>query len=187
MSTTSGIVIPKRARVLVIVGPTSSGKTTLAKKLQTQFLPKKAVVISHDDIVNQISHSNFVNQEQQNMQFRIKLIMDIKNAVSSPENDLIIVDTLNVSSTALSAFLILLNFFIPGFSTKSILLKVQLPEKKNIEFARKHYPSEPEAVQLTNQQICEYRSAQGSLFVKFSGLVQAEYPVNPLSDTFIFE
>ena len=189
MKASRPIVIKPGDRILLIVGPTSSGKTTLAHKLRDQIpSPKKAVVISHDDIVQEIAN-NIHEPKQRDQKFRVMLIERVTKAVADPKNDFIILDTVNISKTALNAFLVILNILIPSFSSQCVLLKTWIPKEKNIEFAIQHYPHEMFAAQLTSEQINEYESAQGSLHSNFtnSGLVKSEYVVNPLTSVFELE
>lgn len=61
-------------RMVLIVGPSSTGKTTLARKIKQEF-DKKAIIISHDETLKRINRQQ--PQEKIDLEYRLTLIKEI--------------------------------------------------------------------------------------------------------------
>ena len=89
-------------RLILIVGPSTTGKPNLAKKIKREA-PANAVIISHDEVLRKINRKQ--SQAQIDLEFRLALIQQIFNAVNDLSNEYIILDTLNFNFQALFALL----------------------------------------------------------------------------------
>jgi len=176
-------------RLVVIVGPSTTGKTTLAKKISSEF-KGKSIIISHDDVVNKINKNQ--PQDKIDMQFRLLLIEQIKDAINDESNKLIILDTLNIGYQSLLAFLCIIKAIC--YSNEITLFKTDLPfnlhEKYIRERAKKDSKTDLKTI-LAQRKF--YYSNDGSLKASFSNqyhdyLVDDEYIItNPEAITIQFD
>ena len=110
-------------RLIIIVGPSTTGKSTLAKKINEES-PEKSVIISHDEVLKKVNRNQ--SQDAINLQFRLKLIEQIAKAINDSSNKLIILDTLNYDSQALLAVLSIIRIFIK-YTGGITLIKMNIP------------------------------------------------------------
>lgn len=165
-----------KTRMVLIIGPSSQGKTTLAKRLEKE-LSGKNVVISHDDVLSEIDK----NQPQFfiDMDFRMLLLEKISEAVHDTHNKHIILDTVNIGKANLAAFIMLIKSYVSDKVTIT-LIKLNIPEGLNIEYGKKHYPELSNVEELILGQREDYQGEDGSLNTSFEGLVEFEYTIeNP--------
>jgi len=164
-------------------------KTTLAKKISSEF-KGKSIIISHDDVVNKINKNQ--PQDKIDMQFRLLLIEQIKDAINDESNKLIILDTLNIGYQSLLAFLCIIKAIC--YSNEITLFKTDLPfnlhEKYIRERAKKDSKTDLKTI-LAQRKF--YYSNDGSLKASFSNqyhdyLVDDEYIItNPEAITIQFD
>ncbi len=124
--------IPINHRVVLVVGPTTSGKSTMSRKIRDGF-SGTSVIVSHDEVllgVNQNQPQNVIDLE-----FRLQYLNRIQEAVSNQKNQLIIIDSFNIGSQNLQAVLLFLQLL--GYHDKVTLLKTDLPFSLHTEFCMK--------------------------------------------------
>ena len=73
-------------RIVIITGPSTSGKTTLAKKIK-EMSPVKTVIIAHDDIAAMIDQNK--TEDEKNDDFWAMLIEKIGESLEDSENYII--------------------------------------------------------------------------------------------------
>ena len=152
-------------RLVLIVGPSTTGKTILSKKVK-EDANVKSVVISHDEVLNKINKNQ--SQEQIDLSFRLALINQISDAINDYSNELIVLDTLNFDSKALFAFLFIIRNFI-NYTDGITLIKMNPP----LELHKKYILERAKDNKLVDSSIIlsqrrHYISNQGSLFISYS-------------------
>lgn len=172
-------------RLVIIVGPSTTGKTTLSKKISAEF-PEKSIIISHDEVLARINKNQA--QDAINLQFRLRFIEQITRAISDSSNKLIILDTLNFNSQALSAVLYTIRIFIK-YTDGITLIKMNLPLELHKEYIIRRSQDNklvnPSTI-LSQREF--YNSPKGSLYVSYDGLVNEEIMVeNPQDLTLDFD
>ena len=171
-----------KTRIILIVGPSSQGKTTLAKRLKKE-LSGRNVVISHDEVLAEVNKNQ--SQDGIDLQFRLLLINKICDAVDDSRNDHIILDTVNIGNKNLMAFLLLIRMSL-SVNVTITLIKLNIPEILNLEYGKKHYPNIENVSELVLLQRESYQGDEGSLKTSFKGLVEFEYIVeNPNEMIFV--
>ena len=148
-------------RVVLIIGPSSTGKTTLSKKIEEES-PVKSVVISHDDVLEGINKNR--SQDEINLDFRLTLIEKIFDAINDNSNELIILDTLNYDFQALNAVLMFLRMFI-NYEDGITLVKMNPPldvHKRYILEKKKNNSLVSLPIVMSQRDM--YISEKGSLF-----------------------
>lgn len=166
-------IINIKTRIILIVGSTSQGKTTLSTRIKEEA-PGKAIIISHDEVLSLIDKKQ--QQSEIDNQFRMTLLRKIVEAVNDLRNDYIILDTLNISNKSLSAFLSVINMFVSGVDN-ILLLKLNIPESLNLLYAKQHYPKMQNIFKNVYIQRGIYNSAEGSLNSTYDSLVSEEYVI----------
>ena len=80
-------------RIVIITGPSTSGKTTLAKKIK-EMSPVNTAIIANDDIAVMIDQTK--TDAEKNDDFWAMLIEKIGNSLENSENKLVVFDVLGV-------------------------------------------------------------------------------------------
>jgi len=165
----------------IIVGPSSQGKSSLAKQIQDAF-SGNSVQISHDEIVQSIDP----NQPQQNIdnEYRQRIIDLVTQATWDESVDLIILDTVNIRSSALEAFLFLITIFGRDTLDDITLIKMNIPLETNLVYARRHYPDIKDISKIIIAQRKLYSGRDGSLHRCF---VDNEIIVTDTVDKIVFK
>ncbi len=158
-------------RICIILGPTTSGKTTLARRLKKEF-KGKSVIISHDDICNSMSiKRRFANG---GIEFKKKYFLTIKEAIEDINNDLIIIDSVNIESKNFLSFIMLINTLIPDERLTVIKMNVDIETRKKFSKDRikKMRHSDKKMIKLYLNAFFEqdkiYKSENGSLNTSMS-------------------
>ena len=162
------MTIPINHRMVLIIGPTTTGKTTLSYKLQ-KTAPISTTIISQDDVVISVN-----NQKNCGMlvstAIRKKYSSLLKEAIKKP-GELIVLDMLNIR--IFDVFETILRIKRQGYFEKITLLKMNLPFKLHDKFCgqRKTFnvPSMTTEQLFSNMvnQLTWYQSPSGSLHHTF--------------------
>lgn len=175
------------SRVVLIVGPTTSGKTTLAKRIKEEF-PGKAIIISHDDIAMNLNKNN--SKEQSDFEHRMKMISSIQSALDDEENQLIILDTLNIRREGVFAILMLIKLL--GVDEEITLLKTNISLETHCSFFKNRNDSLLKMVSMNEllktilEQRAFYEGESGSLNMHYQSTEEIVIS-NPEDVTFSFE
>lgn len=177
-----------QTRIVVLAGPSSTGKTTLARKLLWQASSMNPVLVSQDEIIRRIpkglSPDDWENTRQD------LFINTITGALYNRSAKLIVFDTANVSHESLYNFLMTIHTLAgEAILTEITLLKLQIPKQRHMENARRHYPDDPDITsRVTTQREC-YEGPDGSLHTDYlsSKLVHYQHVIDPEKTTFSFD
>lgn len=151
-------------RLVLIIGPSTTGKTNLSKKIKREA-NKKSIIISHDDVLKDIDQS--LPQEQRDYVFRLEFIRQIAEAIEDKTNELIILDTVNVKSQSLMAVLLIIRMVI-GYTGELSLIKMNLSPEQHKRYVLKRSESNSSInISAIFSQMSIYTSIQGSLHRKF--------------------
>lgn len=173
-------------RIIILVGPTSSGKSTLAKRIK-ESTKQKTVIVSHDEILSTINRCQ--SQEKIDFEFRNKFLEELNAVIGDLSNKFIVLDTMNIDGQALFAFLMLI-INLENFSEYRdliTLLKVNVPMEKHLKYfeKRKSIMGSILKKEVLMQQKNIFMGIEGSLFVHFSFC--EEYVITDPEETqFIF-
>lgn len=172
------MTIPINNRVILIIGPTTSGKSTIAKRIQEQF-DEKSILISHDGILMEVNKNQ--TQSEIDFEFRIRYITKIKEAVQNQENRLIIIDAVCLQSKNVLAILSTLK--MSGLQDSVTLLKTNLPLELHLLFGKqrndqqfREQTTREKLYSTILNQVGAYRGPLGSLGQEF-----------PYTDEFIIQ
>lgn len=175
-------------RIVLLAGPSSTGKTTLAKKLLWQASSLNPVCVSQDEIIRRIpkglSPDAWENTRQD------LFIMAITEALFNPSAKLIIFDTANISHESLYNFLMTIHTLAgEALLTEITLLKLQIPKQRHLENARRHYPNDPDITSRVKEQRLRYEGSDGSLGADYMSdkLVSYQFVIDPETTTFTFD
>ncbi|MDE5587233.1 MAG: ATP-binding protein, partial [Bacilli bacterium] len=116
------MTIPINNRIVLIIGPTTSGKSTMAKKIQDQF-QGSSVIVSHDEVFYQVNQNQ--SQSAIELEFRLFYISSILEAISDHQNQLVIIDGINLAYKNVLDILNQLQEI--GYKDRITLLKTDLP------------------------------------------------------------
>lgn len=145
-------------RIVLIIGPSTTGKTTLSKKINEES-QVKSKIISHDGVLNTINKNQ--SQEKIDMEFKLEFIKQISDAVKDSSNELIILDTLNIRTQGLMAILLTLKMLgDDGITLIKMHPTLDLHTKYIIQRAKRNKLVTPAAVL---QQRKFFESREGSL------------------------
>lgn len=89
------------SRIVIITGPSTTGKSTLANKI-LESSPVKAVVISHDAIADEINDKQ--SEREKSEEFYIRLVNKVFAALRNSENKLIIFDVPGINANYISNY-----------------------------------------------------------------------------------
>lgn len=187
-STTKISTINITTRIVLLVGPSSTGKTTLAKKLIWQASSLNPTLISQDDIIN--SFPQKLSPDQREQVSKNLLIKKISAALYDQSAKLIVFDTGNISNSSLSNFLKTIHCIAGNDVLVEVtLLKLQIAKQKHIENARHHYPDDPDISSTIKMQRLLYEGPDGSLLIdyKSTGMVSHEFVIDPEVTVFTFD
>ena len=163
--------IPINHRVVLIIGPTTSGKSTMAQKIVKGF-SGTSVIVSHNDILLTVDQ----NQPQNviDLEFRKRYLNQIQEAVSNKENQLVVIDSFNIGKQNVEAILIFLQLL--GYQDKVTLLKANLPFSLHLDFCvkrnDKQFRNSTTRSQLYFTMLSQnefYHGSYGSLYETFPG------------------
>ncbi len=163
------MTIPIHNRIVLIVGPTTSGKSTMAKKIQEQF-QGTSVIVSHDEVFYKVNQ----NQPQYaiDLEFQILYISAIKEAILDQQNQLVIIDGMELLYKNVLETLNHLREI--GYEDRITLLKTDLPidlhllfcEQRDDDLLRRNTTHE-ELHNTILKQSSFYHSSIGSLYSRF--------------------
>ncbi len=171
-------------KMVVIVGPTATGKSTLAKKVQKSC--PNSVMISREDIIEEmIQHPT---KGEIYTKFRFFFLQKIKEALEEEGEPVIIIDMLNHQEHSLVTFLNSIRNYA-NYQDGITLIKMNPTmnlHKKMIQEAKKE-----ESSLRTSQILLEresYFSPMGSFYPSFLNLVEEEVIIEkPNKEEFTFE
>jgi len=161
--------IPINHRVVLIIGPTTTGKTTLSYKLQKEA-PVPTTIISQDDVVKSV-----INQENCRMPvstaIRKKYSFLLRESIKNPE-ELIVLDMLNIH--VFDVFETIFRIKRQGHVGKITLLKMNLPFKLQDQFCgqRKTFNTPS----MTTEKLFSNMIAQLNLYQGSSGSLHHTFP-----------
>ena len=166
-------------RIVIICGPTSSGKTTMAYRIKNEF-NGESIVISHDEVLATINQKQ--SQEKIDEQFRLAYFNSIKDAYQNKANQLIIIDSVNIRAINLQAFIHLLTLFADVRLEEISIVKLWIPEEINIINALQHYTDKNTdyVLDCTLQQRQIFSGLIGSLWRRYveNEIIVTDYEYN---------
>lgn len=173
-------------RIVIITGPSTSGKTTLAKKIK-EMSPVNTVIIAHDDIAAIIDQNK--TEEEKNEDFWAILIEKIGESLEDFENKLVVFDVLGIEDVYIYSLLQMIEL-VSSYYDDVTMIKMNLPVDKHLEFAKSRIDSDPN-VKLYYRNLEEYwraiilqrayyESSEGSLKSDF--FVCCEYVISDPED-----
>lgn len=166
-------------RLILIVGPSTTGKTTVAKKINSEA-PVKSVIISHDEVLKKVNKNQ--SQAQIDLDFRLSFIDDVTNAINNSSNELVILDTVNFNAQALFAILCIIRKginYTGGITLIKMNPPLQLHKKCIIERAKTNKLIDLDTI--LSQRKC-YNSSRGSLFTSYNLLVNEEFIIQDIKN-----
>ena len=119
-------------RLCILIGPTTSGKTTLSKRIKDEF-SENCKVISHDGVLSKIPKNQ--SQNQIDFQFRITLLKEIASALEDTSNKLVVLDTINILHENFTAFVMGLRALL-NYNDEITILKMDVDLSLRQEFWR---------------------------------------------------
>ncbi len=173
-------------RIVIITGPSTSGKTTLAKKIK-EMSPVNTVIIAHDDIAAMIDQNK--TEDEKNEDFWAMLIEKIGESLEDSENKLVVFDVLGIEDVYIYSLLQMIELVSSCYDDVT-MIKMNLPVAKHLEFVKSRIDSDPK-VKLYYRNLEEYwrtimlqrtyyESSEGSLESDF--FVCIEYVINDPKD-----
>lgn len=173
-------------RIVIITGPSTSGKTTLAKKIK-EMSPVNTVIIAHDDIAVMIDQTK--TDAEKNDDFWAMLIEKIGNSLENPENKLVVFDVLGVEDVYIYSLLRMIELVNSCYDDVT-MIKMNLSVAKHLKFVKSRMDSDSN-VKLYYKNLKEYwraimiqrayyESSEGSLKSDF--FVCNEYVINNPED-----
>lgn len=173
-------------RIVIITGPSTSGKTTLAKKIK-EMSPVKTVIIAHDDIATMIDQNK--TEDEKNEDFWAMLIEKIGESLEDSENKLVVFDVLGIEDVYIYSLLQMIELVSSCYDDVT-MIKMNLPVAKHLEFVKSRIDSDPK-VKLYYRNLEEYwraimlqrayyESSEGSLESDF--FVYNEYVISDPKD-----
>ncbi len=145
-------------RLVIINGPSCSGKSALADRIQEEC-SGKCVIIGHDDILEYVDKNQ--PQEKIDEEFRGLYLGTICNALSMPDIDLLVLDSLNIEIKRLLAFISLIRL-VGEYRDPITLVKMNIDAKLHDEFIRKR-TNDPYFIASAKSQVVLYKGIEGSL------------------------
>lgn len=155
-------------QIVLIIGPTTSGKTTLSNQLKETFSGSVAI-ISQDEVANSLNEKD-ISSMFLTMKYRKKFSISLKNAIQSSK-DLIVLDTLNIR--IFDVFQTICCIKKHGYFGKITLLKMNLPFELRSEFCEKRRDFDTSLLTTEElflnmvRQLTWYQSSSGSLHQTF--------------------
>lgn len=147
-------------RLVIINGPSCSGKTTLAKRIQDEYNGNgQCAIIGHDDILAFVDKNQ--SQDKIDKDFHNYYLGTICNALSMPEIELLVLDTLNIEIKRLIAFISVIRGVAP-YTDPITLIKMDVDGNIHDEFIRMR-TTDPELVAGIKSQVSIYKGIEGSL------------------------
>lgn len=173
-------------RIVIITGPSTSGKTTLAKKIK-EMSPVNTAIIAHDDIAVMIDQTK--TNAEKNDDFWAMLIEKIGNSLENPENKLVVFDVLGVEDVYIYSLLRMIEL-VNSCYDEVTMIKMNLSVAKHLKFVKSRMDSDSN-VKLYYKNLKEYwraimiqrayyESSEGSLKSDF--FVCNEYVINNPED-----
>lgn len=173
-------------RIVIITGPSTSGKTTLAKKIK-EMSPVNTVIIAHDDIAAMIDQNK--TEDEKNDDFWAMLIEKIGESLEDSENKLVVFDVLGIEDVYIYSLLQMIELVSSCYDDVT-MIKMNLPVDKHLELVKSRIDSDPN-VKLYYRNLEEYwraimlqrayyESSEGSLESDF--FVCNEYVINDPKD-----
>lgn len=151
-------------RLVIINGPSCSGKSTLADRIQEEYSGKCAI-IGHDDILSFVDKNQ--PQEKIDEDFRDIYLGTICNALGMPEIDLLVLDTFNIEIKRLLAFISAIRLF-GNYNDQINLIKMNVDSNIHDEFMKKKLmelgmANNSYMMAGIKSQVLQYKGIEGSL------------------------
>ena len=173
-------------RIVIITGPSTSGKTTLAKKIK-EISPVNTAIIAHDDIAAMIDQNK--TEDEKNEDFWAILIEKIGESLEDSENKLVVFDVLGIEDVYIYSLLQMIEL-VSSYYDDVTMIKMNLPVDKHLEFAKSRVDNDPNVKMYYRNleeywraimlQRAYYESSEGSLKSDF--FVCSEYVISDPED-----
>ena len=160
-------------RIVIITGPSTSGKTTLAKKIK-EMSPVKTVIIAHDDIAAMIDQNK--TEDEKNDDFWAMVIEKIGESLEDSENKLVVFDVLGIEDVYIYSLLQMIELVSSSYDEVT-MIKMNLPVAKHLEFVKSRIDSDPN-VKLYYRNLEEYWRAimlQRSYYESSEGSLESDF------------
>ena len=160
-------------RIVIITGPSTSGKTTLAKKIR-EMSPVKTVIIAHDDIAAMIDQNK--TEDEKNEDFWAMLIEKIGESLEDSENKLVVFDVLGIEDVYIYSLLQMIELVSSCYDDVT-MIKMNLPVAKHLEFVKSRIDSDPK-VKLYYRNLEEYWRAimlQRAYYESSEGSLESDF------------
>ena len=160
-------------RIVIITGPSTSGKTTLAKKIK-EMSPVKTVIIAHDDIAAMIDQNK--TEDEKNEDFWAMLIEKIGESLEDSENKLVVFDVLGIEDVYIYSLLQMIELVSSCYDDVT-MIKMNLPVAKHLEFVKSRIDSDPN-VKLYYRNLEEYWRAimlQRAYYESSEGSLESDF------------
>lgn len=160
-------------RIVIITGPSTSGKTTLAKKIR-EMSPVKTVIIAHDDIAAMIDQNK--TEDEKNEDFWAMLIEKIGESLEDSENKLVVFDVLGIEDVYIYSLLQMIELVSSCYDDVT-MIKMNLPVAKHLEFVKSRIDSDPK-VKLYYRNLEEYWRAimlQRAYYESLEGSLESDF------------
>ena len=138
-------------RIIIITGPSTSGKTTLAKKIK-EMSPVNTEIIAHDDIAVMIDQTK--TDAEKNDDFWAMLIEKIGNSLENSENKLVVFDVLGVEDVYIYSLLRMIELVNSCYDDVT-MIKMNLSVDKHLKFVKSRMDSDSN-VKLYYKNLKEY-------------------------------
>lgn len=164
-------------RLVIIVGPSTTGKSTLARKINREF-NYISTIISYDEITKKNNKKS--SQKTDDDIFRTQLLEQISDAINNESNELIILDSTNYDAEELFSTLYTIRTWL-NYRDGITLIKMDLPLELHEEYIQKRFGNKssdyyPDIL----QQRDHYTSLEGSLNNSYDILTNNEFIIeNP--------
>ena len=160
-------------RIVIITGPSTSGKTTLAKKIK-EMSPVKTVIIAHDDIAAMIDQNK--TEDEKNDDFWAMLIEKIGESLEDSENKLVVFDVLGIEDVYIYSLLQMIELVSSCYDDVT-MIKMNLPVAKHLELVKSRIDSDPN-VKLYYRNLEEYWRAimlQRAYYESSEGSLESDF------------
>ena len=120
------------SRIVIITGPATTGKSTLANKI-LESSPVKAVVISHDAIADEINDKQ--SEREKSEELYIRLVNKVFAALRNSENKLIIFDVPGINANYIYSLLQIIEM-ANHYHDNITLIKINLPLETHLKLMK---------------------------------------------------
>lgn len=120
-------------RLVVICGPTTSGKTTLTNRIKKEF-SGNCKIIAHDDIISRLP--KFINEKAQSQMFMNILLQELYKALDDESIDLIVLESI-IYLMDQQLMLLLDTLEDMDYCDRVTLIKMHIPIELQIEYCQR--------------------------------------------------